>query len=221
MERQKICYIILTCKKYTDTRCKWQRENCFKNIPASDYYYLSCSPDKDSIYGWGTSDDYYSCPLKYIAFFQNMNLNYDWYVFIDDDAFVFPDRMYKTLEKFDKLRSLYIGIQMSHLKNLTFMSGGAGFVLSHSAYNMVKTYVRNSDMVVVQQQRQEMGQGDVSIGQWISNINTASPNSITLSSTGIFFSYLPHQNDIDLHRCETFHYLKTEDQYILYGKLIK
>jgi hypothetical protein len=203
------------------TRSQWQRHNCFKYVSPDDYYYLSCKPSEKSVYGWGTADDYYSCPWKYIEFFKNMNLDYDWYVFIDDDAFVFPDRMYKTLSRFDKSESFYIGLRMGHLENLEFMSGGAGFVLSNKAYNLVKNYIRTSNMNIVQKIRDHMVHGDVSMGQWVHNINEINPNSIKLNSEHIRFSYLPHQNDSDLYICETFHYLKEKEQYDFYGKLVK
>ena len=97
----KICYIILTCEKYIDTRVNWQSATCFKYINNKDCYYLSCKPVncKKNIYGWYTKDDYTSCPDKYIAFFKNLDLVYDWYVFIDDDTFIFPDRLQKFLSK--------------------------------------------------------------------------------------------------------------------------
>lgn len=65
-----ICYIILTCEKYLPTRATWQRENCFKYTNSSNLYYLSCKPGSNSVYGWNTTDDYNSCPLKYIEFFR-------------------------------------------------------------------------------------------------------------------------------------------------------
>lgn len=216
----KVCYIILTCEKYLETRSRWQRECCFSNVSPNDYYFLSCKPGNNSVYGWNTIDTYESCPLKYIAFFKNMNLNYDWYVFIDDDAFVFPDRMYKALEKIDKSQSLYIGIVMSHLKNLDFMSGGAGFILSNTAYNLVKKYVRNTDMKIVQQHRTEMFYGDVSMGQWIHNINNKGKRLIELKPDILKLSYEPHQNEDELKTFLTFHYLKEESQYRFYKKLI-
>lgn len=215
----KICYIILTCEKFLNTRTKWQRECCFKNVDSSSYYYLSCKPGPNSVYGWNNDDNYESCPWKYIEFFKNMDLEYDWYVFLDDDAFIFPNRMFTTLSKIDKTQSYYIGCKMGHLENLEFMSGGAGFVLSKSAYLLVKQYVRKNDMKNVQNCREQMIHGDVSIGQWIRNINKIKEQSIILKNDEIHFSYLPHQNDIDLYRCETFHYLKTKEQYEFYGSL--
>ena len=216
----KVCYIILTCEKYLETRSRWQREYCFSTISPNDYYFLSCKPSKNSVYGWNTIDTYESCPLKYIAFFKNMNLEYDWYVFIDDDGFVFPDRMYKALENIDKTHSLYIGCQMDHLKNLKFMSGGAGFILSNKAYKLVKQYVRNNNMTWVQRCRKEMEYSDVSMGQWIQNINHGGRNLIKLKPDILNLSYLPHQNEEELRTFLTFHYLKSESEYQLYRTLI-
>jgi len=210
----KICYIILTCEKFLETRSRWQRECCFEGI--QDYYYLSCKPGPNNVYGWGTADDYESCPYKYIAFFKNMNLEYDWYVFIDDDAFVFPSRMEKTLSKFDSKKPLYIGCEMGHLDNLIFMSGGAGFVLSNPTYKLLKKYVRSTDMKSVQACREQMIHGDVSIGQWIKNVG----GSVELVSQGIRFSYVKHESEEDLAECETFHYLKSEEDYLFYKKFI-
>jgi len=211
-----IAYVILTCEAYLPTRAKWQRDSCFFNTDPKNVYYLS-GKGSEGVYGWNTADDYTSCPTKYIEFFKNMDLDYDWYVFIDDDAFVFPKRMEKTLSKFDD-GSYYIGLLMGHLDNLQFMSGGGGFVLSRKAYNLVKEYIRAADMAAVQQQRPQMIHGDVSMGQWIHNINQIE-NRIKLRNDHISFSYNPHE-DWNLHICETFHYLKEKSQYDFYKQFV-
>jgi hypothetical protein len=105
----KICYIILTCENYLPTRATWLRENSLKYTNPSDYYFLSCKPGPNSVYGWNTADDYNSCPWKYIEFFRNMDLDYDWYVFLDDDAFVLTNRYRENLYKLDHTKSLYLG----------------------------------------------------------------------------------------------------------------
>jgi hypothetical protein len=216
----KICYIILTCEKYIDTRARWQRENCFFNVSPSDYYFLSCKSGENSVYGWNTIDTYESCPLKYIEFFKNMNLHYDWYVFIDDDTFVFPNRMYSALENIDKTQSLYTGIVLRHIKHLEYMSGGSGFILSNKAYNLVKQYVRTNDMIEVQKCRQEMLYSDVSMGQWIQNINRMGKPQIELKSHILKLLHKPHTTTHELHNYLTFHYLKDEKEYEFYKTLI-
>ena len=85
----KICYIILTCQQNVDTKVFWQKTHMFKNTDMNNVFFISCKNDiKNNIYGWNTIDDYNSPVIKYIAFFKNMALNYDYYYFIDDDTFV-------------------------------------------------------------------------------------------------------------------------------------
>ena len=46
-----------------------------------------------------------------IDFFKNMNIEnlYDWYIFIDDDTFVFHNRLIKLLENYNSNENYYIG----------------------------------------------------------------------------------------------------------------
>jgi ribosomal protein L40E len=184
-----ICYIILTCEKFLETRSKWQRECCFEFVDPSCYFYLSCKPGPNSVYGWNTADDYESCPQKYIEFFKQMDLEYDWYVFLDDDTFVFPDRMIKTLSKFDKSQSLYIGDKLSHMFPFVYMSGGASFVLSNSSYKLVKEYVRNNDICWRDSARSNPSScrqchigGQIKISPRLSLVARGEPSSFTKTS---------------------------------------
>jgi hypothetical protein len=68
----KICYAILSCDAYRHTRNEWQKKTWLKNIekdPNSDYYFLfaNMGEDRHSV-GWGTQDNYESCPHKYREF---------------------------------------------------------------------------------------------------------------------------------------------------------
>jgi len=125
--RINVCYIILTCEKYLQTRAKWQKETCFKDVSENDCYFLSCKPSPPNTYGWNTEDDYKSCIIKYVKFFQNLTIKYDWYMFIDDDTYVFPNRVEQYLANYDNTQPLYIGSIWKHIKELRFTSGGAGF----------------------------------------------------------------------------------------------
>jgi len=111
---------------------------------------------------------------------------------------------------------VYIGCQMGHLENLIFMSGGAGFVLSKPTYVLLKDYIRSTDMEAIKQTREQMIHGDVSVGQWIHNLSVP----VELISDRIRFSYLTHQSEEELTECETFHYLKSEEDYLFYKQLI-
>ena len=91
----KICYIISTCDKYLDNRVKFQKESCLKDIPNDDIYYLTSRPDiPKRQFGWYAMDDDKNITWKYIHFIYNMNIpHYDWYIFIDDDTFVYKNRL--------------------------------------------------------------------------------------------------------------------------------
>jgi hypothetical protein len=213
-----ICYISLTCEKYFDTRATWQKTYC--KLP--NLYYLSHKMDpKNNVYGWvdETGDDYNSCPLKYISFFKNVDLDYDWYVFIDDDAFVFHERMVKELEQHNPSEALYIGNPLFHLHPLVFMSGGAGFILSKPTYQSLKEYVRKTDLETLRKGR-DMWAGDVSVGQWIRNIGDDSIKLVAnhnlcfehFDTRDSHFKRMTGKNP-DVTRNSTLHYMKTEDDF--------
>jgi len=206
----KQCYIILTCEKYLKTRAKWLLENCLYNVEQSDIYFLSCKKTEPNIYGWDTTDDYESCPLKYIRFFQNMKLDYDWYYFMDDDTFVFPERLNKFVNNYNKDKPLYIGDRCDHLSFPIYMSGGAGFLLTKPLYLSLVEYIRNTP----EKQLFVNRHGDYSIGMWLSNIEKE-----VISNK--IFNQTTHKNDYELNNCISFHFLKTEEQYKFYKNFIE
>ena len=95
-----ICYIISTCDKYLNTRVKYQMETMFKNVNRENIYYLTSQPNVEKRqFGWNCMDDFDNIPWKYIHFIYNMEIQdkYDWYIFIDDDTFVFENRLLNLL----------------------------------------------------------------------------------------------------------------------------
>lgn len=219
----KICYIILTCEKYINTRVNWQSDTCFKFINNKDCYYLSCRPvnSKKNIYGWYTKDDYTSCPDKYIAFLKNLDLDYDWYVFIDDDTFIFPDRIQKIVSQFNKNDYLYIGHLLTHLRDLQYMSGGAGFIISKPTYLLLKKFISNSNMNSIQKKFYEQLYGDVSFGIWIKLINEKQHNNKIKLFNNPNFKPNKHNDECELGNCVTFHYVTTREHFENYYKLMK
>ena len=143
----KICYIILTCEKYINSRAKWLLKYSLCNVEKKDIYFLSCKNQEPNVYGWNTSDTYESCPLKYIRFFQNMMIDYDWYFFMDDDTFILPHRLEKFVKNFDKNKSLYIGHKCDHISFPLYMSGGAGFLMSKPLYLSLINYIKDTDEI--------------------------------------------------------------------------
>lgn len=217
--QMKVCYIVLTCEKYIPTRVKWQKETCFKNVPFNDCYFLSCKRSGENIYGWNTADDYPSCIIKYIKFFQNMDLDYDWYMFIDDDSFVFPNKVNQYLARFDKRIPLYIGAMWSHIENLRFMSGGAGFFLSKSTYKMLRTFLMN-DVNASLREKQAPHNGDVSMGVWIREINILNNYCIQLYNDWKYLKIGHSNNLLEIINSVSFHYVTTENMFQLYNKYL-
>ena len=138
------CYIILTCEKYLNTRAKWVLENSLHKVDKKDIYFLSCEPKEPNIYGWNTPDNYEGCPMKYIKFFQNMTLDYDWYFFMDDDTFIFTDRLNEFISKYDKNEPLYIGNRCENYSFPIYMSGGSGFLLTKPLYLSLIQFIRKN-----------------------------------------------------------------------------
>jgi hypothetical protein len=224
----KTAYIILTCEKYLKTRVSWQLQTCFKYMNKKDCYYLSCKSTRQkydnitiSIYGWNTSDDYRSCPDKYIAFFKNLNIDYDWYVFIDDDTFVFPNRIYKLLSSFNEKQYIYIGNILTHLREMRYMSGGAGFIISKPTYLLMKDFINNSCISYIQKKYYEQLYGDVSFGIWVKLVNerllTEKKELVQLCNSN-YLHPTTHNNANQLQTSASFHYVTTKEQFEFYNK---
>uniref|UniRef100_A0A6C0DA14 Fringe-like glycosyltransferase domain-containing protein n=1 Tax=viral metagenome TaxID=1070528 RepID=A0A6C0DA14_9ZZZZ len=218
--RIKICYIVLTCERYIPTRVKWQKETCFRNTNLNDCYFLSCKMGDGSIYGWNTADDYPSCIDKYIKFFRNMNLDYDWYMFIDDDTFVFPNRVEQFLARLDPSIPAYVGNAWSHIHDLRFMSGGAGFFLTKSAYTMVRQFVECDKNTAMRSPEAPMN-GDTTMGVWIREINRKNNYAIKLLSDWHYLNIDNSTNIKKIMTAATFHYVNKYELFKLYDKYLE
>jgi hypothetical protein len=212
----RICYIILTCEKYQDTRVKWQLETMFENIDKNDIYFLGHKMDIDNrIYNWGAADDYNSLPYKFIDFFKNIHLEYDWYVIIDDDTYVYHDRLYKMLEQYSIDKTFCIGRLLRHIQHTpwgAYFSGGAGTVLSRATYNAIQTHViahLNVNLAL-------HCCSDICLGIWIRQLN------------GMVYIDSPHfhtdtYNKLydDAKNAITFHHLKEKEDYYFHKNIGK
>ena len=204
-QRPTICFIILTCEKYINTRLKWQLKTSLKEVPKKDIYAISCKMGKESyIYGWNTADDYDSLAMKYYMFIKNMDIHYDYYMFIDDDTFIFPSRVISWLSQYDKKVPYYMGCKLEYPVNIT-MSGGAGFILSNPAYKALRKHVSSL---------QEFNGilADRTMADWLNHIYYNNQTSkLTYICDNVFFNSCRRG---DLLTCGTQHYLKEEQDYI-------
>jgi hypothetical protein len=231
----KICYIILTCEKYIPTRVEWQLSSFFQNIDKKNVYYLSCKNSREYIYGWNTDDSYEGCPIKYIEFFRNMILDYDWYVFIDDDTFINTKKLEKFVMNFNPSLSFYMGCftndkefgleyrkaysndKGNYIKynnehhNFYSCSGGAGIIMSNNIYKQLIDYVRNTPIENLYFNHN----GDVTLAHWVTKLNDINYIQVNTLYTD------KHKNQEELQNFISFHYLKTQEDFEYYNNITK
>jgi hypothetical protein len=118
------------------------------------------------LYSWGASDDYHALPYKTMDFFKNLELDYDWYILIDDDTYVFHDRLKRLLANYSPNLLISMGCILDHVDNELFRytSGGAGTVLSKTLYKKVCTYVRTCPNPIIH------WCSDICVGKWLLDI---------------------------------------------------
>ena len=211
----KICYIISTCDKYLETRVKYQMDSFLKYVNAEDIYYLTSKPNHDKRhFGWYAMDDAQNITWKYIHFIKNMNtvLNYDWYMFIDDDTFVFIDKLQQLLSNYDNKQNYYIGHELDHIKDefCLYMSGGAGYAISNALYRLIYNYVDVNGI----NEAYKHWCDDLCIGIWINKI--AETNKV-IQLNNRLFHISEHKNEGELTDAITFHKVMTKEQYLYYS----
>ena len=213
----KICYIISTCNKYLDTRVKYQMDIMLKNVNKEDIYYLTSKPDiKNRQFGWHCMDDEKNITWKYIHFIYNMIIEYDWYIFIDDDTFVFEKRLLNLLKNYNTNENYYIGKKLEHIKNdfCIYMSGGSGYAISKGLYSLLYKYVKNAGI----NNSYKHWCDDLCIGLWIQEI--AKTNKINQLNNNLFH-LAEHENESQLTDAITFHKVMTKEQYEFYSSTVE
>lgn len=219
----KICYIISTCDKYLQTRVKYQMDSMLKNVNREDIYYLTSKPNiENRCFGWNCMDDAQNITWKYIHFIYHMNIpDYDWYILIDDDTFVFDKRLRNLLTQYNSNENYYIGKELDHIKNqfCLYMSGGAGYAISKSLYSLITEYVRRigkNEAYYPLVNLQEQWCDDLCIGLWIQEI--AKNNKINQLNNNLFH-LAEHENESQLTDAITFHKVIKKEQYDFYTSI--
>ena len=216
----KICYIISTCNKYLETRVSYQMETVFKNINKNDIYYLTSAPNIERRhFGWYAMDDPKNITWKYIHFIYNMNVEflfYDWYIFIDDDTFVFTNRLQKYLNQYNPAKNYYIGNQLDHVREdfCLYMSGGAGYAISNALYKILHNHVKSNGINNVYKHQCD----DLCIGLWIQELEKT--HNIHYINNENFHIKM-HKNDSELESALTFHGLRELTHFQYYMDLNK
>jgi hypothetical protein len=201
-------------------------ETFFSNTDKNDIYYLTSKSNIDKRhFGWNCMDDCQNITWKYIHFIKNMNniLTYDWYIFIDDDTFVFIDRLEKLLNNYNPSELYYIGHELDHIQKefCLYMSGGAGYAISNSLYNLIYNYINKigiNEAYYPIINLKEQFCDDLCIGLWINELkNEHKINQINNRN----FLIDRHNNDFDLNNAITVHKVMTEEVNKFYYEISK
>ena len=216
----KICYIISTCNKYLETRVKYQMDIMFKNFPKKDIYYLTSKPDLEKRqFGWNCMDDEKNISWKYIYFIYHMNISdYDWYIFIDDDTYVYQNRLEKLLQNYNYNECYYIGKELNHVKHIftPYMSGGSGYAISNALYSKMYSYVHENGI----NNSYKHWCDDLCIGLWIQEISKSDNIEVHQLNNDLLYLEL-HKSDIELTDAITFHKVITEEQFLFYHSIFE
>jgi len=191
----KIAYIILTCEKNYYTRIQWI--NIISEHKSSIYYLAHTMDIPNQLYSWGATDLPSGLIFKLIDAFKHLELDYDWYVIMEDDTFVFHERLYSLLSTYPN-NNIAIGYNYSI---------PAGIVLSHKSYITLQNYIRTSHISLLISDLCP----SKSIQSWI---NTCGIEFI--HHTG-FHIYFPKQFHLD---AITYHGLKKWDDYAEIEKIL-
>lgn len=195
----KILYVILTCRKYAETRQQWQRDTWLKGV---DYVYL------DDTYHDRFAD-------RYLAFFAAYNGNHDWLFFCDDDTFVFPERMKEFLTWYDAGLPMQIGFVLSDFFiydtgiKTTLCSGGAGIAISRELVRHIETYLYETEIPIT------TPESDTNLAVWA---KMGCGEFGTVSANKAFCPTNPRHHNVR-QDCITYHYCEEVDFKILNDRL--
>jgi len=194
-----------------------------KNVNKEDIYYLTSKPDVEKRhFGWFSMDDTQNITWKYIHFIYHMNIpDYDWYILIDDDTFVFENRLKKFLTNYNSNENYYIGKELDHIRSqfCLYMSGGAGYAISKSLYALITEYVRKigkNEAYYPLINLKEQWCDDLCIGLWIQEI--AKNNKVNQFNSNLFH-LAEHENEYQLTDAITFHKVIKKEQYEFYSSI--
>lgn len=211
------CYIISTCDKYLETRVKYQMDTFLKDVNKEDIFYLtSTSNHEKRHFGWNTMDDFQNITWKYIHFIHNMDsiLDYDWYIFIDDDTFIFIERLQNLLKNYNKNDLYYIGNELDHIEKefCKYMSGGAGYVVSNSLYRLLYNHVKNVGI----NNSYKHWCDDLCVGLWINQLKSNN-NIIQIDNKNFHIEI--HNNEAELNNAITFHRIYNYELFDFYYQI--
>lgn len=143
----KILYIIKSCDNYYSTRVSHMKNGWINKInDNSDYVVITSSVGDNKTYMCNCGDNYISTAEKIRSFLNNYQYEgYDWYFLIDDDVFVFPERLENYISEINiepdtPTVIANINCYFSEMKEDSFC-GGAGILMTKKTINLFKDFI--------------------------------------------------------------------------------
>jgi len=170
--------------------------------------------------------------------YDQYNDKVDWVLKVDDDTYVIVENLITFLEMKDPEEASYFGCHMKMTVAQGYMSGGAGYLLSRKAVEMLATQGLTNSSICSQSQD---GYEDVEIGNCMQGLGIKPGNSrdpqgeerflpqspvdiLNLKNDSWLFSYMAKAPQLGMQCCSslaiTFHYVPPELmrtlEYLLY-----
>ena len=143
----KILYIIKSCDSYYSTRVSFIKDGWIRKINSdSDYVVITSSIGDEKTYRCNCGDTYISTAEKVRSFLNNYQFEgYDWYFLIDDDVFVFPEKLEnyineKNIESDSPTIIANVNCYFSEMKEDSFC-GGAGVLMTKKTISLFKNFI--------------------------------------------------------------------------------
>ena len=96
-----------------------------------------------------------------------MGRNFDWYMRMCDDTYIFMDNLRLFLSDHDPNRPIQFGSYFQHYLD-GYLSSGSGFVLSRATFSLLMDNFNNNSLCKVKQQ--VLAADDVELGACLRNL---------------------------------------------------
>lgn len=216
----KIKFIVLTCEKYLHTRTQSVKNTWGKN---QNIVFLSDKNGKDNIVSFDNLPTNYSeLWQRYYQYIKNNDCYEDWIFFADDDTYVNIENLNKIIINLSKDIDLYLGKELflseratdkegnytgfplNTVKGeganlpLSYVSGGAGFLISKNTYKKLQNHLCNTQNIA------QAYNTDVTFGFWIKNCKINVTNSDLFNTTN---PQVLHHSKEKMKQAITYHYV--------------
>jgi hypothetical protein len=217
-----ILYVILSCEKFLPTKCRSIKNTWLKKIDKQDQYVILTNKNspENNVIGYGTGDEYKDAADKYSEFFKNykLNENIDWLFFVDDDTYVYTNKLKYILKYYTGneviARQIFVGEEVASrgiykdngkvIFPINCPSGGSGFAISKKTFFIIKDYIQK-DLHC------RLHNGDVTFGFWFrdNKIPIIDRSDVLRSQNPDHPENINVKNPVTWHYCEDKHFIES------------